>query len=208
MQIFLRLIFFFYLLASLPSAAQAYDPVAGNVSAALGPYIHQTNDQHSGLNSPVDTGLGLIATGDVNPKGALEVGLFKYNMTYFREKNGMTISEQTDLLEITMGYRYWFWSWLAGSVSFYSTYSMGGVRVLQNQFPAGQEAQTSAHATTMYGFDFDLQQEVWGNQKWGVVLGERYSRSITHRSGEKADQYGAFVGLRYLIQEGTGQISR
>lgn len=204
MQNFLRLLFF----VSLSATSWAYSPNPGNVTGTLGPYIHKTNDQHSGLNSPVDTGIGLIANGDVNDKGALEVGLFKYNMTYFRKQNGMTISEYTDLLEITMGYRYWLLPWLSGSGSFYSSYSMGAVRVLQSQFPSGQEVQTSAHATTMYGLDFDLQQELWSYQKFGVVVDERYSWSLTSRSGEKADQYGVFVGLRYLIQEGAGRVSR
>lgn len=201
MQIFWRLLFFL----GFSPLAWSYSPHAGNVTAALGPYIHKTNDQHFGLNSPTDTGVGLIANGDTNSTGALEVALFKYNMTYFRERSGLKISESTDLLEIAMGYRYWALPWLSGSLSFYSTYSMGGVSVRQSQFPPGQELETSAHATTMYGFDFDLQQEIWNHEKFSVVADERYGLSITSRSGEKADQYGVFVGLRYLIQEGSGR---
>jgi hypothetical protein len=178
-------------------------PSSGNITAAFGPYVHQTDDHHSGLNSPVDLGFGLIADGDVNSKGAIEVALYKYNMTYFRRQNGMTMSEVTDLLEITMGYRYWFWPWLSGALSFSSSYSMGAPRILQNQFPTGTEPETSAHATTMYGFGLDLQQQIWSSRQWGVIASERYLKSVTPRSGEKADQYGVLVGLRYLIQEGS-----
>lgn len=196
----LCLSFIFFLLCSL--TALAYSPKEGNVTGTLGSYIYRTNysDSASG-NSPYLGGLSLIANGDINDHGALEIAIFHINKLYFRTQDGHTLVEKTPLLQINLGYRYWWNSWLSSSLAFYSSYTMGEPSVVQTNFPANSGVETSAHATTMYGFDFALQQELWNRGRYSLMLDERYSRSVTGRSGESADHYGMIVGLRYFIQE-------
>ncbi len=181
----------------------AYSPKEGNVTATLGPYFYRTNfaGSASGAKSSMFGDLGFIANGDINEKGSLEVAIFHMQKLFIREQSGSYLGEETELIHITMGYRRWLNSYFSASMAFFSSYAIGDPRVVHNDFPAGSEIDTSAHDITEYGFDFSLQAEVWRNEIYSVIVDTRYSKSVTPKANESADHYGAFIGLKYLVQE-------
>ncbi len=195
------LIFFVFL--TLSSRVFAYTPESGNVTATLGPFAYKTDFRGSdtGVTSPYLGGLGLLVTGDVNSKGSLEIAMFDLHKIYIRQQAGQFISEAKEIVHITMGYRWWLNPYLSTSLTFFSSYSLGDPVIVHSDFPVGGEIDTSARNTTLYGFDFAVQSELWSQDKFAVIADARYSLSITKKPNENSDHYGIFLGLRYLIQE-------
>ncbi|MGZ6393716.1 MAG: hypothetical protein ACXWRA_09605 [Pseudobdellovibrionaceae bacterium] len=193
----------FCILLFLTGKSFAYDPEEGQVTATLGPYYSKTNlwTLNSKASSTFSGGVGLIAVGDINEKGSLEIGMFYMPQMFFREQDQWLIAERTQVMHISMGYRRWINPYFSSSLSLYSSYSMGDPQIVYNDFPQGLEVNTSAHDTTEYGIDWAVQGDLWSDDKIAVVLEGRYSFSITSKSREKADQYGFLLGLRYLVQE-------
>lgn len=193
----------FITLFSITKASFAYQPEEGNVTATMGPFVHKTDfdGSRSGAEAPYLGGIGLIANGDINKKGALEIAIFHMNKAFFRDQDGKHIAEQTELIHIAMGYRRWLTSYFSASLAFFSSYTMGQVKSVHNDFSSGQEIPTSARDNTEYGFDLSMQTDLWSNEKFAVVLDGRYSFSVTKKPSEHSDHYGALIGLRYLIQE-------
>ena len=193
----------FYFLIFITLQGQAYTPQEGNVTATLGPIFYKTNfaGSVSGASSPQLTGIGLIALGDINNVGSLEIAMFDLKKIYFREENGKYIAEEKEIIHITMGYRYWINPYFSTSLSFYSSYSFGDPRIIHNDFPVGTQIDTSAQDTTEYGFDGAVQGDIWSDEKWALIAELRYSLSVTGKKNENSDHYGAMVAARYLIQE-------
>lgn len=192
---------FFILCYSISS--QAYTPSEGNISTYIGPYLHKTDFSSSstGAESPALGGVGWVVLGDASDTGSLEVGVFYLNKVYYRDYQGNELVEQTGLYHVTMGYRWWFSPYFSGSLSFFSDYSAGDIKVVHTNMADPALMNTSARDTTEYGFDFSLQTDLWNQGPWAAVLDARYSLSVTGKEGEKANHFGAVIGLRYLIQE-------
>ncbi len=189
------------------SFSWGYLPEEGNVTANVGPYFFKTNFKEASTKAgaPLMPGIGLIVNGDVSDHGSLEVAMFHLNKRYLRTDGDFSISELSQVIHITMGYKWWLSRYLSTSLALYSAYPMGNVRVVHNNFPTGTELPTSARDTTEYGFDLALQTQVWRGEKFDVVSEARYSISVTSRDHEEADHYGVFLGLRYLVQEKNPQ---
>ncbi len=183
--------------------AFCYLPKAGNVNAIVGPVFNQTvyTGNKSEVEPPTQAGVGLIGLGDANDSGSIEIGVFFMPKVFIMDTEEKYISERTQTVHITFGYRYWVTSFLSGSLSFYSAYTMGTPQLLYSDFAVGEEQRTSAYDTTEYGFDGALQAEVWHEGPWGVIMDVRYSRSVTPKGGEDANHFSGLVGIRYLIQE-------
>lgn len=181
----------------------AYIPEEGNVTATLGPYFNRTNfgDKPSGAESRTLRGWGLIAQGDANDKGALEIALFHTKRNFFREQGGLYVGEQAELIEIAMGYRVWLTKTFSFATDFYSSYTMGEQVLIHSDFPPGAAPDTSARDTTEYGLDFSLQTELFSYNRYALILDTRYSYSFTNKADERGDQYAALIGIKYLIQE-------
>ena len=182
----------------------AYTPSEGNVSAYVGPFGYRTNfsGSETGAKTPdAQLGMGLVAFGDINKKGSLEVALILMEKIYFRQDQGMYMEEKTRITHIAMGYRRWLHEYLSASLTFYSAYSMGDVEVIHSDFAPGTEIPTSARDVTEYGFDFALQTELWHNDDYTVVADGRYSKSVTSKTGESGDHYGLLIGVQYQLQE-------
>ncbi|CAN5667931.1 hypothetical protein BH10BDE1_BH10BDE1_16000 [soil metagenome] len=195
----------FLILAMLfaPDAVFAYSPKEGNVSATLGWLLHRTNFQNSGTgaSAPFQGDFALIVNGDITDRGQLEIGMYHLNKQYFRDQGSVYVGEETELIEITLGYRQWFTPSLSLGVSFSSAYSMGYPRIIHNDFAPSPPIDTSATDTTEYGFHFSLQSDVYTRDRLTLTLTGLYSLSVTGKPNEKADHYGAMIGLRYFIQE-------
>lgn len=207
----MRIIICLFLWLFNSAVSLAYVPKSGNVNATFGPQLSQTisNGSSSGADNPVQNGYGLIALGDVNDYGALEIGTFYMPKIFIREKAGKFLSEKTQTMHITLGYRYWLAPSFSTSLSFYSAYSMGSYNTLHSDFPPGQtETGTSAQDYTEYGFDLALQAEVWQSGRYGVVIDARYSQSVTNKPSEDANHYAVMIGLRYLIQEKIPKLTK
>jgi hypothetical protein len=186
-----------------PQAVSAYSPKEGNVSATLGWLLHRTNFQNSstGASAPYQGDLALIINGDITDRGQLEIGMYHLNKQYFRDQGSVYVGEETELIEITLGYRHWFTPWLSLGTCFSSAYSMGYPRIIHNDFAPAPPIDTSARDTTEYGFHFSVQSDLYTHDRLTLALTALYSLSVTGKPNEKADHYGAMIGLRYFIQE-------
>lgn len=180
----------------------AYTPKEGNINVILGPFVQKTNFQgsDSGAKASYLTGTGLIAQGDINDYSSLEIAMFYMPKIFIRDQVDKFLAERTQVLYVTMGYRYWLSPYFTAALAFFSSYTMGEKEVVHNDFPAGTDIDTSARDTTEYGFDFSLQQELWGNDRYAVITDARYSLSVTSKTNERGDHYGFLIGLKYFIQ--------
>lgn len=183
-----------------------YTPKEGNVTANLGPFIYKTNfkGSNTGIQSQVLTGTGLLVNGDINEKGALEIGLFHMDKYFFREKDGLYMAENTDLIHITMGYRRFLGSLVSVSLALYSSYSLGDPHIAHNEFAPNGDIDTSARDVTEYGFDMAVQYELWSQDRLGIVADLRYALSVTNKANERSDHFGTFISLRYFVQDKDG----
>lgn len=181
---------------------RGYVPEEGKITAAIGPYSEKTDFKGSSTNaqSPYLGGVGIQVLGDVNKNGSLEIDLFLMNKPYLREIATKAQIEQTQLVQVNMGYRWWMTSVLSMSASIYSAYSMGDVSVVHSDFAPGTEPDTSARDITEYGFDFSTQVEVYRRNEFSVFVDGRYALSVTSKPNEESNHYGVLVGLRYVAQ--------
>ncbi len=186
------------------SSSLAYTPEEGKVTATLGPYINRTNFQgdSSKDKSAYLGSYSLIAVGDISATGSLEIAMiYSPTMLFYREDAGKYLVEKTQVIHITMGYRWWLSSTFSTSLSFYSAYSIGSHSIVSSDFTPPDLIDTSARDITEYGFDGALQWEFWSNHLLAGVLEGRYSASVTSKKNENSDQYGVLIGLRYVVQE-------
>lgn len=197
----LWLVILFAVVSIIPAKSFAYTPEEGNVSAILGPFLYKTNFGHAnvGFDSPERLGVGLIALGDLNKNGALEIGIFTLTKVYTREVATRYIAQSAELLHITMGYRYYISQRFSTSLTFFSAYALGTPETIYSQFAPTVNIDTSAKDNTEYGFDLAGQMEIVSHKRIGLVLEGRYSLNLTPKEQEHADHFGALLGLRYLI---------
>lgn len=195
----------FFILALILSgqAIFAYTPQEGNVTATVGPYFYKTDFQGSnlGTRSHVLGGEALIINGDFNDRESLEIAILHKRRSFYREEGPYVLGEETEMIHIALGYRRWIYPYLSAGLTFYSSYSMGVPYEIYNTFPTTPTIDTSARDTTEYGFDFSLLSELWEKDRYALVAGLVYSLSVTNKSNEKGNEFGAFLGLRYFVQE-------
>ncbi len=183
----------------------AYDPADGNITVTAGSFAYKTifphEDAGKGLVSGYHGNFGLIGNGDLDDKSSVEIGIFHMNKLFFRDQNGKTQVEQTQVMHISMGYRRWLNPYFSGGLGVYSGYPMDDTKVVHTDFALGTEIQTSARDKTEYGFDVSIQCEVWHNDMFSALVDARYIKSMTSKENEYADHYGLMLGLRYLFQD-------
>jgi hypothetical protein len=181
----------------------AYSPNPGNVTATVGPYFYKTHfdGSASGANSAWRMGEAILVNGDISEHGQLEADTFHMVKSFFRDQNGQFIGEQTEMVQINLGYRRWLSESFSAAFSFYSSYSMESPKIVHSDFQPENAIDTSARDTTEYGFDFSIQSELWHEKFWALTTELRYSASVTPKKDEKADLYGVIIGLRYLMHE-------
>lgn len=198
-----KVLFIFLLFLFIQLTANAYTAKEGNILAKLGYFASKTafQDSYSLIDTPIQSGFGLFAEGDMWESGGLEIGIMYMRKLFIRQQADKYISERTELMHIGMGYRHWFNTWLSGSLLFYSEYTMGDPEVVHSDFAPGADIDTSARDTTEYGFDVSLQSIIWEKERYAVVLDGRYSISFTNKDHEHGHHYGAFVAFQYFIQE-------
>lgn len=193
----------FLLFFCLSLKTLAYEPKEGNVTAMVGPFVSHTDylGSDSGAKAPWFGDVGLIVQGDLNHYGALEIAMFHMQKAYFRKSGTATVAEKTELMHVTMGYRYFISPLWSTSLAFSSSYPMGQRRIIHDDFAPNPAIDTSAADTVDYGFDFSIATELWNSDRFSVVSDIRYGLSITNKEAEKGNHYGIMLGLKYLIQE-------
>ena len=102
----------------------AHSPEEGQIWATTGPFIYQTKTARSQPEKAPYLGYGLIAEGDVDMNGGVEIALFYVDKLYFIEKGGDNVVEQIKRMYITTGYRHWFTNWFSFAGALFSSYSM------------------------------------------------------------------------------------
>ncbi|MBO9667888.1 MAG: hypothetical protein J7501_13885 [Bdellovibrio sp.] len=187
--------------ALFAETAQGYVPQRGNVTFTLGPYVYRTNyDGILSENNPWESGISLVANGDVSDHGALEIAAIYMYKNYFREESGKAIAERAQLMHITVGYRRYWAPSFSTSLALYTSYPMGDTTTVHNDFTAADQMQTSGRSGSESGLDLALQGELWNSGRYAIWLETRYSYAIIEKSHEYSDQYGAMIGLRYFFQ--------
>lgn len=197
-----RLATIFLILVALSENTFAYAPREGNVTALAGPFTSKANfaGSHLDLQAPQLGGFGLIALGDIDDKGSLEIGMIYMHKLYLRDVGPNHLVESMQSIHITMGYRRWLGERFSASLTFFSAYPMGDPEVIDQRLEPGFSMDTSAQDLTEYGLDFSLQTELWASGRYALVLDTRYSASLTSKKDERGDHYGALLGIRYLLQ--------
>ncbi len=195
-------IFLFVLFLIISNNTFAYTAKEGNVTASLGSFFSRTKYEGPGVgkNSYL-AGTGFVVTGDMNPRGALEISMFYMRKSYYREFEGKFIGERTHLMHIGMGYRWWLSPQFSTSLTFTSSYTMENPQIIYSDFASGQEIDTSARDITDYGLDLAAQYEIYALNEWALVADLRYGYSFTNKDHERGDHYGALLAIRYLVQE-------
>ena len=192
-----------FLLFVMNNPALAHVPEEGKVTAVVAPFFYKTffEGTSTDVSSPLTAGTALIAEGDIDKHGGLEIGVFFIQKLYLRKTDTEELAEKIKQVYITMGYRHWFNQKWSVAAAFFSTYVMGQRKIIHSTFLPPRNINTSASDTTEYGFDFSLQYEIWRHGDFSALIDTRYSYSITDKSNEFGDHYGFLIGLRYQVQE-------
>lgn len=181
--------------------AQAYIAQRGNVTATVSPYLFKENyGGYLSEHNEWDTGISLIATGDVSSKGSLEMAAIYMKKTYFLEDGDKALAERANIFHVTIGYRHWWNPYFSSSLTIYTNYTVGSIQTLHDDFAPEENMKTSARAASESGVDLAIQGDLWSSDRYALVAEARYSYSLTKETGEFADQYGVSVGIRYFIQ--------
>lgn len=187
----------FALLAALP--AFAHTPAEGKVWGTVGPMAYRTGSNSVLASEEPNVGGGVVAEGDVDQNGGVEIAMFYIDKLYLRRLESGLLAERIKRMYITTGYRHWFTPWISTALAFFSSYSMGDVRIIAGKEGPGPGDHTTARQITEYGADFSLEWEVWGDENTNFVIDGRYSKSMTAKRDERADLYGMLFGVTYLI---------
>jgi len=181
------------------SIALGHTPKEGDIWANIGPFIYKTKTPHPIANEVPMSGGGIVAEGDVDYNGGVEIAMIYLDKLYVRTRNDDVVAERIKRMYITTGYRHWFASPISAGLAFFSGYSMGDPKVVLDERPSGDSLVTSARKITEYGFDTSIQCELYGDDHFGLVVDLRYSWSLSREEQEDADTYGAMLNFKYLV---------
>ncbi|MGZ3724013.1 MAG: hypothetical protein ACXVA9_13815 [Bdellovibrionales bacterium] len=180
--------------------AFAHEPADGSIYATAGPFALKAHPRNHDFTAPVLGGFGLLAEGDLDHNGGIEISAFYLHQLFSLQQNGKVIEEVGKRIYIVSGYRLWPTKNFSGGLGFFSSYSIGSGEVVRNDYGSVPPPETSAHVITAYGFDFSLQWEPWRKERYSAIVDARYSYSVTARPGEDSNFYGVLVALKYYVQ--------
>jgi|FLYM01.1.fsa_nt_gi hypothetical protein len=195
---------FLFTLALIPLWSHAHEANLGTIVATVGPYIYQTHHMTTPREAdPYNLGFSIIAEGDIDYNGGIEVSLSYLQKTYPRKDGELYNIEKTKRIYVNTGYRHWFTKDYSAGVSFFSAYSMGGSTIIRSDYPLAVRPASSAKDVAEYGFEFSVQAEPWRNERWAALIDARYSYSVTNKTNEDGNHFGLIIGAKYLIQDLT-----
>ena len=188
------------ILVTSGTQAFAHEPADGSIWASIGPYGLRGHPRNHGFNPSVLGGFGIVAEGDLDHHGGIEISAFYLNQIFSLQQNGLQIEEKGKRIYIVSGYRWWPYKDFSAGLGFFSSYSIGSGEIVRNDFVGVEPPETSAHVITAYGFDGSVQWEPWRKDRYSAVIDLRYSYSVTSRPGEDSNFYGMMVALKYYLQ--------
>ncbi len=177
----------------------AHAPKTGTVYGTFGPYLYHTP---APTHSPLLGGVALIAEGDVDKNGGVEIGLFYLHKPYFREKRGAFLVEKMKRMDITLGYRHWVSDRFSAALAFSTAYSMGDAQEIRKDAGLPTDFSTTASKITEYGVNLSLLSELHRFKNGdALTLDARYTYPLNGKSGERNDVVGAVIGVKFFVQE-------
>jgi len=190
------------LLLLLSTPAYSYEPSEGNLNAGIAYFLSQNQLRNTDYKrtNPTFGGIALIVEGDLNSKSNLELDLEYFQKNYVRKINSQFVSEKTEVLNVNMGYRYWLFKPMSLGLGLSSLYSIGEPTVLYSELPAGSQLDTSASSIVKYGLELSVQFELFKNDKYTILLDNRYNYSLSNKDGESADHMTNMLIYKKLIQ--------
>lgn len=196
-------VFLFILTTLFTTITLAYEPKEGNVAASFGPTMYKPQFEPKGTNVPsaVRTGFGLSVQGDLGPKSNIEIGLFHLYKNYLIEKSNGFLEEETEVIQINVGYRRWFSSVFSAGLFLSSLYSLGDPQITHTDFTVADTPSTSARETAKYAGELSLQTEIYKNENRFINLDLRYLYLLSPKADEQGNHYGIFFSFNFLILE-------
>src|SRR5690606_8552564 len=123
----------------------AHEPSRGTIHAAGGPFLFRNHYESTrAADRGTWTGGTLMALGDVDRNGSIEIAITYLKQIYARREQGLLNMERTQRLYITTGYRHWFDKDHSAALSFFSAYAMGDQKVVYTDFPMASRPTSSA----------------------------------------------------------------
>src|SRR5690554_6853437 len=88
-----------------PALSWSHQPEEGKIFGTFGPHIYQSHlmQTEASVDNPIEKGFGLIAEGDLDHNGGLEIGMFYLNKQYVRQRSDQLLIERAKRMYITMG---------------------------------------------------------------------------------------------------------
>lgn len=197
-------VIFLLILQSAGYSTFAHQPAEGKIHALVGPLIQHAVPYHHEFTSPFMGGFAVMADGDVDFNGGIEIGVSYFPQYFSIYRDGREHIERGGRFYITMGYRHWFTPRFSMAGAFFSSYAFGDPVEVQNDF-GGSPPLTSAHDMTEYGADVSAQWEFWHWQRFSLLFDGRYSYALTAKSGEDENFVAFLFMVKYFFQgkEGT-----
>ncbi len=193
-------------LLGVGSLANAHIPVDGDIRASFGALTYMTHAlDHSFVNGPL-VAPGLVAEGDVNSYGGVEISLFYLRNSFSVQKRGMILVERVKRIYISTGYRHWFNRQFSTAAAFSTSSTIGDPTVISSEYTNQDQPETSARDTTEYGVDLSVAMEPWQQDRYALVIDGRYSYSFTPRRDENSNHFGIFVAIKYFIQSRQSEL--
>ena len=184
------------------NCANGHAPVAGDVYIYGGPLVSRTItwSRESRRDSPFLGGGILVAEGDFDQDGGLEIGLLAVDKYYIRSRDDSALTQKIYRLDITTGYKRWLASFVGVGIGVYSAYSMGDPRTVGSEAGSNTtEYDTSATRTEEYGLDASLDAEIEFSDRVFGLVGARYQISETRKRHESADLFCATIAVKYFL---------
>jgi hypothetical protein len=181
-------------------AAAAHVPQDGDVYATFGSFAYRTHTLHHDFESPVLYAPGLVAEGDLDSHGGLEISMFYLRNVFSVQKDGRLLTERIKRMYITTGYRHWFSDNVSIAGAFFSSYTMGEPTRIRDDFGSGEHPPISTSDTTEYGLEVSGQCEPWHQGRFAIIVDARYAYSLTAKRSEDSNHYGVLVGVKYFVQ--------
>jgi hypothetical protein len=178
----------------------AHEAADGDIYASLGIFNYMTHALNHSMPNPVLQGPAFKAEADLSKHGGIEVSVFYLRNSFSIKQNRLIVIERIKRLYIASGYRHWFNDRFSMALALSSSYSMGDLQIVRDDFRGGARQNTSASDTTEYGFDLSVQYEAWRHDRFSVVIDGRYDWSVTAKPSEDSNHFGALVALKYFVQ--------
>ena len=180
--------------------AFAHVPEDGDIHATLAPSLVDNLPHRHQFESPFLAGMALIAEGDIDNHGGVEITAMYMYQLYSIKRGDQLVTEKGRRMFISTGYRHWFVPKFSVALAFDSSFAMGEGEIVHNDFGINNSPATSAQSSVTYGFDLSVQYEPFHWGRYAMTVDGRYAYCITNKPQEDSNVVFFMVGLKYFVQ--------